>query len=289
MRFAAAITPISVALLVAMIVPVKAGAAPKLTPAKIGRSDFVPTAPGLHGAPSGQAGAVWNQRLAFAKPRKLIPPKIIATRKVGSLVTTRAAVKMKSAAKTKRRRAPARLVAAINLTTQRMSVKIDGVVRQTWKISSGKRGFFTPRGTYTPYRMHTMWYSRKYNNAKMPHSVFYSGGFAVHGTYAASRLGRPASHGCVRLSLKNARKFFNLVKKYGRSATRVTITGSTPRGRSYARRSPAKQSHRHARRSGGVYRAAFGRRRGAQRRSYARKAHFAQASQPKSLFDIIFQ
>ena len=189
------------------------------------------------------------------------------------------------------RRRP-RLIAAVNLSTQRMTIKIDGVVQSVWKISSGKGGYSTPRGTYTPYRMHTMWRSRKYNNAKMPHSVFYSGGFAVHATYATRQLGRPASHGCIRLSPANARTFFNLVKKYGRHATRIAITGTTPRAYRYAR-SRRQSKSRLAR--GQQYAPARPAYRGSEmsRRRITRSQRYrrynAPRRRPKGLLEIIFQ
>ncbi len=139
--------------------------------------------------------------------------------------------------KTKKRRVHERLVAKINLSTQRMTVLVDGKVRHHWKISSGARGFHTPTGSYKPYYMTSMHYSKKYNNAPMPHSIFFRGGYAVHATGAVRRLGRPASHGCVRLSPGHARQFFKLVSKYRKAGTRIRISGRTPasrRLRSYA-------------------------------------------------------
>ncbi len=87
----------------------------------------------------------------------------------------------------------------------------------------GSRGYRTKRGCYTPYYMTKMHYSKQYNNSPMPHSLFYYGGYAIHGTYEQKRLGRPASHGCVRLSLAAARKLYNLVSKYGRENTRICV------------------------------------------------------------------
>ena len=87
--------------------------------------------------------------------------------------------------------------ARVDLTNQRLDVVVNGEKLHTWKISSGRAGYATPAGTYTPYRIHKMWRSRHYTNAPMPCSVFYDGGYANHGTSAVGRLGRPASHGCV--------------------------------------------------------------------------------------------
>ena len=115
------------------------------------------------------------------------------------------------------------VIARVNLKTQTMTVSINGKKRYTWKISSGRAGYSTPRGTYRPQRIYSSYFSKKYDLASMPFAVFYSGGFAVHGTYAVGRLGRPASHGCVRLSNSNARTFFNLARTYGRNI-KIIIT-----------------------------------------------------------------
>ncbi|MEM8685788.1 MAG: L,D-transpeptidase [Pseudomonadota bacterium] len=115
--------------------------------------------------------------------------------------------------------------AKIDLSKQRMNVVVNGEVVHSWKISSGRRGYTTPTGSYYPYRMHKMWYSRKYDNAPMPHAVFFRGGYAVHGTKSISRLGRPASHGCIRLHPANAKKFYDLVRQHGRNRTLVSLDG----------------------------------------------------------------
>ena len=115
--------------------------------------------------------------------------------------------------------------AEIDLSTQQMNVIVDGEELHSWKISSGRRGYGTPTGSYHPYRMHKMWYSRKYDNAPMPHAVFFRGGYAIHGTKAIRRLGRPASHGCIRLHPDNAKKFYDLVRAHGRNRTMVSLSG----------------------------------------------------------------
>jgi len=121
--------------------------------------------------------------------------------------------------------------ARVDLNSQRLNLIVNGTQIDTWKISSGRGRYATPNGSFSPYRMHKMWYSRKYNNAPMPYAVFYDGGYAVHGTNAVSRLGRPASHGCVRLSTRNAKKFYELVKKFGRNRTQVSVSGAWGRKR----------------------------------------------------------
>jgi lipoprotein-anchoring transpeptidase ErfK/SrfK len=118
----------------------------------------------------------------------------------------------------------ASLEARIDISTQTMRVYANGALAYTWKVSTARKGYRTPRGTYRPTRLHRMWYSRKYDNSPMPHSVFFHGGYAIHGTNYLKSLGRPASHGCIRLAPGNARTFFSLVKTYGSRATRIIIT-----------------------------------------------------------------
>ncbi|WP_315924490.1 L,D-transpeptidase [Mesorhizobium sp. SP-1A] len=117
----------------------------------------------------------------------------------------------------------ASLEARINVATQTMTVSRYGQVIYRWKVSTARRGYFTPRGTYRPQRLHRMWYSRKYDNSPMPYSVFFRGGYAIHGTGAVRQLGRPASHGCVRLHTQNAAEFYALVREAGMGNTRIVV------------------------------------------------------------------
>lgn len=114
--------------------------------------------------------------------------------------------------------------ARIDIASQRMIVSVDGEVRHVWKVSTGRKGFSTPRGAYKPQRMHVRYFSRKYYNSPMPYSIFFRGGYAIHGTTAIDRLGGPASHGCVRLATGNARTLFNLVRSAGPARTRIVIS-----------------------------------------------------------------
>lgn len=118
----------------------------------------------------------------------------------------------------------AKLVAEVSLSTQTMSISIDDRPAYVWKVSTARKGYVTPTGTFKPTRMHRMWYSRKYDNSPMPHSVFFNRGYAVHGTDHIKRLGRPASHGCVRLHPADAADFYRLVKTFGRTNTSIVIT-----------------------------------------------------------------
>ena len=111
----------------------------------------------------------------------------------------------------------------IDVSKQQMKVYKGKKHLHTWKVSTGKNGYRTPRGKYKPTLIQKMHYSRKYNNAPMPYTVFFKGGYAVHGTKSVSRLGSRASHGCVRLHTKNAKKFYSLVRKYGKKYTQIKI------------------------------------------------------------------
>ena len=92
-----------------------------------------------------------------------------------------------------------------------------------WKVSTARRGYYTPRGSYSVKRMAKVYYSRKYDNSPMPNSIFFHGGYAIHGSNYVKSLGRPASHGCVRLHPSNAARLYALVQRYGASRTRVTL------------------------------------------------------------------
>ncbi|KGF69717.1 ErfK/YbiS/YcfS/YnhG family protein [Hoeflea sp. BAL378] len=111
----------------------------------------------------------------------------------------------------------------IDLSTQEMQVRLDGRTLETWPVSTGRPGYGTPKGDFPVIRLAAKWYSRKYDNAPMPYSVFFRGGYAIHGTTEISKLGRPASHGCVRLHPDNARILFNLVRQHGAANTRISI------------------------------------------------------------------
>lgn len=92
-----------------------------------------------------------------------------------------------------------------------------------WDVSTARKGYRTPTGNFQPYRLAKMHYSRKYDNAPMPHSIFFLGGYAIHATNDVKNLGRPASHGCIRLSPKNARWLFQIVRENGAENTYIQI------------------------------------------------------------------
>ena len=119
--------------------------------------------------------------------------------------------------------AMAGVVAKIDLSSQRMTVKVNGWYYASWKVSTARRGYRTPVGTWRPKSLQKMHYSKKYHNSPMPNSIFFLGGYAIHGTNATRRLGRPASHGCIRLHPSNAAKLYSLVQKYGKRNTKIRI------------------------------------------------------------------
>ena len=139
--------------------------------------------------------------------------------------------------------AHADVLATIDKTTQRMSVAVDGDTRYVWPVSTGRPGYDTPNGTYHPFRMEADHFSKEWDDAPMPHSLFFTKiGHAIHGTVYENRLGTPASHGCVRLSQAHASTLYALVEEQGVLNTTVTLTGSSvvalarnPRGNAIAR------------------------------------------------------
>lgn len=134
--------------------------------------------------------------------------------------------------------ASAKVDIRIDLASQTMRVETSNGDVHFWPISSGRKGYGTPRGTWEPYRLATMHRSRKYNNAPMPHSIFFHGGYAIHATTEERRLGRPASHGCIRLSRANAAKLFAMVKAEGAV---IAVNGNPPSDTMLASRAkPAK-------------------------------------------------
>lgn len=126
--------------------------------------------------------------------------------------------------------AQAELLVNISKSQQRLSVSVNGEEAYRWPVSTGRKGYTTPAGTYRPTRLERHWYSRKYEMAPMPWSVFFHRGYAVHGTTEAQNLGRPASHGCVRLRPDNASVLYSMIRRYGAKQTKVVVLdGPLPR------------------------------------------------------------
>jgi lipoprotein-anchoring transpeptidase ErfK/SrfK len=121
---------------------------------------------------------------------------------------------------------PARAYVQVDIdkSSQHMSVRVDGTPRYSWPVSTGRSGYGTPSGTFHPQAMMRSYFSRKYYNAPMPHAIFFYYGFAIHGTTDISRLGGPASHGCVRLHPAHAAALFALIKREGAGSTTIHIS-----------------------------------------------------------------
>jgi lipoprotein-anchoring transpeptidase ErfK/SrfK len=140
--------------------------------------------------------------------------------------------------------AAAKLVINVDKSRQRMTVVVDGVARHSWTVSTGRAGYGTPNGVFRPQRLEKSWFSREYYNSPMPHSIFFHRGYAIHGSYEISRLGGPASHGCIRLHPGNAAALFGLVRKAGLGDTTIVVTGANPPG--HRGSSPGRPSGRPA-------------------------------------------
>ena len=148
--------------------------------------------------------------------------------------------------------AQAKIAITVDKDNQQMTVAIDGVERYRWPVSTGIPSYETPNGSFRTFRMEEDHFSKEFDDAPMPHSIFFTKiGHAIHGTDSVSRLGSPASHGCVRLSRANAATLYDLVQREGVLKTTVTLTGSSqialarnPRNRAntaVAGRDPAEQ------------------------------------------------
>ncbi|MDP4005752.1 L,D-transpeptidase [Methylobacterium sp. NEAU K] len=122
--------------------------------------------------------------------------------------------------------ATADVLISVDKTSQRMEVTVDGRPRYSWPVSTGVASYDTPSGSYRPFRMERTHFSKEWDDAPMPFAMFFTNqGHAIHGTNHVRSLGRAASHGCVRLSVRNAATLFNLVKAEGIGRTRVEIEG----------------------------------------------------------------
>ena len=147
--------------------------------------------------------------------RSLIPPLTTAT--IAVLTLGQAAY--------------ADLLIEVDKSAQRMTVTVNGEELYQWPVTTGGRDYDTPSGTFKPFRMEIDHYSDEYDNAPMPYSIFFTQtGNAIHGTYEARNLGRAVSHGCVRLSVKNAATLWALVKQEKMANTKVVLSGEIPGG-----------------------------------------------------------
>ncbi len=132
------------------------------------------------------------------------------------------------------------IVVTVDKTAQRLTVEVDGTSRYRWPVSTGRWGYNTPNGSYRPQRLARKWFSRKYDWSPMPYSIFFNEGYAIHGSYEVSRLGRPASHGCIRLPprtlpyclrwsriIRTKRALLSPAKRLRRCACAMTVGKST--------------------------------------------------------------
>jgi lipoprotein-anchoring transpeptidase ErfK/SrfK len=120
--------------------------------------------------------------------------------------------------------AEAGVVARVSLSSQRMDVFVDGRPMYSWPVSTARRGYRTPTGTFRPQALAVWHRSTIYSGSPMPHAIFFHGGYAIHGSYETAYLGRPASHGCVRLHPAAAAELFSLVRQHGSKNTVIKIT-----------------------------------------------------------------
>ena len=124
--------------------------------------------------------------------------------------------------------AQANVAITVDKNTQTMTVSVDGVQRYRWPVSTGIPSYETPNGSFRTFRMEAEHYSKEFDDAPMPHSIFFTKiGHAIHGTDFEGKLGMPASHGCVRLSKAHAATLYALVQEQGVLNTTVTLTGSS--------------------------------------------------------------
>jgi lipoprotein-anchoring transpeptidase ErfK/SrfK len=112
----------------------------------------------------------------------------------------------------------------IEISRQEMTVDVDGARYATWPVSTARPGYRTPAGAYVPYQLDRMHYSKLYDYTPMPYSIFFFRGYAIHGTTEVRNLGRPVSHGCVRLSPDNAKVLFDLITVHGPRNTSITVS-----------------------------------------------------------------
>ena len=124
--------------------------------------------------------------------------------------------------------ANANVIVNVDKSSQHMTVSVDGHPVYSFVVSTGRRGYGTPNGVYHPTRLEKQWFSKEYYSSPMPHSIFFHGGYAIHGSFEISRLGGPASHGCIRLHPADAAKLYALVQDEGMSKTTIVVSGQNP-------------------------------------------------------------
>lgn len=166
-----------------------------------------------------------TQRNKEAKRAKRIAEAKRIKRIKEAKTKARARAKAKRIAKAKaREKRRNHIVAHVDISSQKMKVYRGKKLLHQWLVSTARKGYSTPTGKYSPLSMQKMHYSKRYHNSPMPYSIFFRGGYAIHGTHSLNQLGRKASHGCVRLDPKNAKKLYSMIQKSGKDNAEIKIT-----------------------------------------------------------------
>jgi L,D-transpeptidase-like protein len=120
----------------------------------------------------------------------------------------------------------AKVLIEIDKSSQLMRVSVDGAALYRWPVSTGRAKRDTPAGSFRAFRMERDHFSKEWDDAPMPHSIFFTrAGHAIHGSYEVRKIGTPASAGCVRLHPENAAQLFALVEQQGVLNTTVVVSG----------------------------------------------------------------
>ncbi|SFV71205.1 hypothetical protein MNB_SV-13-1712 [hydrothermal vent metagenome] len=166
-----------------------------------------------------------NKRLQ--KKKKLAKKKKLEKKRLAKKKKDAKAKKLKKKKLAKKREKitgkKGHITARVDISQQRMNVYRGKKLLHTWKVSTARKGHRTPTGNFKAQVVKKMHYSSLYNNSPMPYTIFYDGNYAIHGTKSTRKLGRPASHGCVRLHTNNAKKLYKLARKYGRKNMSIKI------------------------------------------------------------------
>lgn len=140
--------------------------------------------------------------------RRIASSRLRARRKVAS---NKARLRRRVASNSLRARRSQRRWIEVNLSKQRLIAWEGGRRVYSVPISSGKRSTPTRVGTFTIQSKHrtARMRGRGYNVPNVPYTMYYSGGYAIHGAYWHNRFGTPVSHGCVNLPVGQARKLYS--------------------------------------------------------------------------------
>lgn len=109
----------------------------------------------------------------------------------------------------------------VDTSRQQLVAWNNGRIDRIFWVSTGKRRTPTPRGTYfiqSKYRSTSM-RGANYNVPNVPHAMFYSGNYAIHGAYWHNSFGTRASRGCVNLGVRQARWLY----KWAPVGTKVVV------------------------------------------------------------------